>query len=81
MRRGAESTPLIRPVLDALDEAARREVSVTRPSHIRDSVPNMRDSDEEPKAPDLVDARLAARLAELRAERGWSLGSWRSAAR
>ncbi|MBQ1100933.1 helix-turn-helix domain-containing protein [Streptomyces sp. b94] len=34
----------------------------------------MRDTDEEPKAPDLVDARLAARLAELRAERGWSLG-------
>ncbi|MFE1024089.1 helix-turn-helix domain-containing protein [Streptomyces sp. NPDC058818] len=34
----------------------------------------MRDTDAEPKAPDLVDARLATRLAELRAERGWSLG-------
>lgn len=34
----------------------------------------MRDTDEEPRTPDLVDARLAARLAELRAERGWSLG-------
>ncbi|MFB6554817.1 helix-turn-helix domain-containing protein [Streptomyces sp. NPDC056405] len=34
----------------------------------------MRDTDEEPKAPDLVDARLAARLAELRAEHNWSLG-------
>ncbi|WP_432083762.1 helix-turn-helix domain-containing protein [Streptomyces sp. WAC 04229] len=31
----------------------------------------MRDDDG---APDLVDARLAARLAELRAEHGWSLG-------
>ncbi|MFE0803641.1 helix-turn-helix domain-containing protein [Streptomyces sp. NPDC058812] len=30
--------------------------------------------DEGSKAPDPVDARLAARLAELRAERGWSLG-------
>ncbi|WP_047121557.1 helix-turn-helix domain-containing protein [Streptomyces leeuwenhoekii] len=29
---------------------------------------------EAPVAPDPVDARLAARLAELRAERGWSLG-------
>ncbi|MFF8452829.1 helix-turn-helix domain-containing protein [Streptomyces leeuwenhoekii] len=29
---------------------------------------------EDPVAPDAVDARLAARLAELRAERGWSLG-------
>ncbi|MFJ8193738.1 helix-turn-helix domain-containing protein [Streptomyces sp. NPDC096094] len=34
----------------------------------------MRDADEEPKASDLVDARLAARLAELRAEHNWSLG-------
>ncbi|WP_121745759.1 XRE family transcriptional regulator [Streptomyces sp. E2N166] len=34
----------------------------------------MRDRDEGPEAPDLVDARLAARLAELRAEHGWSLG-------
>ncbi|MFB7090442.1 helix-turn-helix domain-containing protein [Streptomyces sp. NPDC056296] len=34
----------------------------------------MRDADEESKAPDLVDARLAARLAELRAEHNWSLG-------
>ncbi|MGW8065329.1 helix-turn-helix domain-containing protein [Streptomyces ziwulingensis] len=31
----------------------------------------MRETDD---APSLVDARLAARLAELRAERGWSLG-------
>ncbi|AJP04947.1 DNA-binding protein [Streptomyces cyaneogriseus subsp. noncyanogenus] len=29
---------------------------------------------EAPVTPDPVDARLAARLAELRAERGWSLG-------
>ncbi|MFI8952793.1 helix-turn-helix domain-containing protein [Streptomyces sp. NPDC053750] len=34
----------------------------------------MRNTDEDPRAPGLVDARLAARLAELRAERGWSLG-------
>lgn len=40
----------------------------------------MRDTDEGSKAPgapgvpDLVDARLAARLAELRAEHNWSLG-------
>ncbi|MGW2175331.1 helix-turn-helix domain-containing protein [Streptomyces sp. NPDC005047] len=35
----------------------------------------MRDDDRgDEGAPDLVDARLAARLAELRAEHGWSLG-------
>ncbi|WNM31634.1 XRE family transcriptional regulator [Streptomyces sp. Li-HN-5-11] len=33
-----------------------------------------RDVVEHESAPDPVDARLAARLAELRAERGWSLG-------
>src|SRR5437879_2982199 len=36
-------------------------------------IPDMR-QDEPSVAPDAVDARLAARLAELRAERGWSLG-------
>lgn len=42
-----------------------------------DSIPNMRhgeDVDAVGGGPDPVDARLGVRLAELRAERGWSLG-------
>ncbi|MDQ1024343.1 transcriptional regulator with XRE-family HTH domain [Streptomyces umbrinus] len=42
-----------------------------------DSIPNMRhgeDVDAAGAGPDPVDARLGVRLAELRAERGWSLG-------
>ena len=38
-----------------------------------DSIPNMK-QDVAEAGPDPVDARLGARLAELRAERGWSLG-------
>ena len=38
-----------------------------------DSIPNMK-QDVVEAGPDPVDARLGARLAELRAERGWSLG-------
>lgn len=41
--------------------------------HIRDSVPDVK-RDETAAAPDPVDARLGGRLAELRAEHGWSLG-------
>ncbi|GHA31917.1 DNA-binding protein [Streptomyces purpurascens] len=40
-------------------------------SHIRDSVPDMRTDDD---GADPVDTRLGVRLAELRAEHGWSLG-------
>jgi len=42
-----------------------------------DSIPNVRngeDGDAVGAGPDPVDARLGVRLAELRAERGWSLG-------
>lgn len=42
-----------------------------------DSIPNVRhgeDADAAGAGPDPVDARLGVRLAELRAERGWSLG-------
>lgn len=42
-----------------------------------DSIPNMRrdgDGGAEGGGPDPVDSRLGVRLAELRAERGWSLG-------
>lgn len=39
-------------------------MEASRISHIRDTVPDMRDD---------IDARLAARLAELRGARGWSL--------
>jgi len=42
-----------------------------------DSIPNMgngEDGDAVGAGPDPVDARLGVRLAELRAERGWSLG-------
>ncbi|RPF37895.1 XRE family transcriptional regulator [Streptomyces sp. TLI_185] len=42
-------------------------------SLIWDSIPNMK-QDVAETGPDPVDARLGARLAELRAERGWSLG-------
>ncbi|GHH91419.1 helix-turn-helix domain-containing protein [Streptomyces capillispiralis] len=34
----------------------------------------MKHDEREPSAPDPVDVRLGARLAELRGERGWSLG-------
>lgn len=40
---------------------------------MRDTVPDMKQA-EAGIAPDPVDVRLGARLAELRAERGWSLG-------
>ncbi|WP_157881469.1 helix-turn-helix domain-containing protein, partial [Streptomyces phaeochromogenes] len=42
-----------------------------------DSIPNMRHSEDVDAVgggSDPVDARLGVRLAELRAERGWSLG-------
>ncbi len=44
---------------------------------MRDNIPDMKRVDGEASAgsvPDSVDRRLGARLAELRAERGWSLG-------
>lgn len=39
-----------------------------------DKFPDMKRRAESGDAPDTVDARLGARLTELRAERGWSLG-------
>lgn len=45
---------------------------VTSLFHIRDNVPDMKHVEE--AVPDAVDIRLAARLAALRAEHGWSLG-------
>lgn len=43
-------------------------------SRIRDSIPDMKQDVVVETGPDPVDVRLGARLAELRAERGWSLG-------
>ena len=43
-------------------------------SRIRDSIPDMKHDVVVETGPDPVDVRLGARLAELRAERGWSLG-------
>ena len=52
------------------------ELHATRLFHIWDIIPDVKQEVTGPElpAPDPVDARLGARLAELRAAHGWSLG-------